>query len=260
MMIAALTTELMKLRRAKVTWGTLAALSMGPLGVALFMWILREPGRAKQLGLIGTKASLSGLEATWPAFASMMSLIVGMGGMLVLSFIVAYVFGREYDDAMAKNMLALPVPRRHFVITKLIVCAIWWLAIVIFVLAESVVVGLALGLPGFSARLLAQAIANALLAACISYLIVPVIAWVTVATRGAMAPIGFALAMLALGNLLGKTGWAAWFPWSIVPLLMGMTGDPLESLPVGSYVVIALTFVAGVAATIAQQDLADCPE
>ncbi len=55
------------------------------------------------------------------------------------------------------------------------------------------------------------------------------IAWVTVAARGYMAPIAFAIAMLALGNLFGKTGWAEWFPWSIVPLMIGMVGTPADA-------------------------------
>ena len=82
----------------------------------------------------------------------------------------------------------------------------------------------------------------------ISFLLVPVVAWITVWGRGNVAPIGFALAMLALGNLFGKTGWAEWFPWSIVPLLIGMVSDPCRRCRAGSYVVLALTFVAGVAA------------
>jgi len=52
-------TEFLKLRRSKVTW-----LSLGPTGIALFMWIVREPHRAAQLGLVGTEANLSGLTAT----------------------------------------------------------------------------------------------------------------------------------------------------------------------------------------------------
>lgn len=252
-----LATEFLKLRRCKVTWATLAALSMGPLGIALFMWILREPERAASMGLLGTKANLSGLEATWPAYASMLTLIIGIGGMLVLAFVVAYVFGREYDDGTAKNLLALPVGRHWFVLAKLTVTAVWWIVLVIVVLAEALVVGLALGLPGFSAALLLDAVSSAVLAAGISYLLVPMVAWVTVWSRGGVAPIGFAIGMLALGNLFGKTGWAEWFPWSIVPLLIGMVGDPVASLPVGSYVVLALTFVAGIIATIAQLRFAD---
>lgn len=252
-----LATEFLKLHRAKVPWFTLGALMMGPLGVALFMWIVSEPGRAAQLGLLGTKADLTGIEATWPSFATFLVQIVGTGGMLLLAFIVAYVFGREYDDGTAKNMLALPVPRHWFAVAKLIVAAVWWVAIVLAMLAEAVAIGFALGLPGFSAGLLGDVVRNTLVAAGISYLLVPPVAWITVWGRGNMAPIGFALGMLLLGNVFGSTGWAEWFPWSIVPLLIGSVGRPVESLPAGSYVVVTLTFAAGVAATIAQLRRAD---
>lgn len=252
-----LTTEFLKLRHSKVTWATLGGLSMGPLGLALFMWIVREPGRAAQLGLIGTKANLSGLEATWPAYLSMLTLVVGVGGMLLLAFIVAYVFGREYTEVTAKNMLALPVGRHWFVIAKLVVAAVWWVVLVVVVLVESFVIGLLLGLPGFSAGLALSALRNALLAAGISYLLVPVVAWITTVGRGYMPPLGFAIAMMALGNVFGKTGWAGWFPWSIVPSMIGMVGQPVQTLPASSYVVLALTFAAGVAATIAQLRYAD---
>lgn len=252
MFASVLAAEFLKLRRCKVTWASLAGLSMGPLGIALFMWIVREPGRAAQLGLLGTKANLAGLEATWPAFFAMLTLIVGIGGVVLLAFIAAYVFGREYADSTAKSMLTLPVGRHWFVLAKLIVIAVWWVALVVIVLAEAFVIGLALGLPGYSAALAANGIQSALLAAGISYLLVPALAWITTFARNESASIAFALAMMALGNLFGKTGWAVWFPWSIVPLLVGMVGDPLQSLPPGSYAVLAFTFVAGIAGTIAQ--------
>jgi ABC-type transport system involved in multi-copper enzyme maturation permease subunit len=251
-----LATEFLKLRRSKVPWGTLAGLSMAPLGLALFMWILREPGRAASLGLLGTKADLSGLEATGPVYLSTLTIVFGIGGMLLLPFIVAYIFGREYVELTAKNLLALPVGRHWFVLAKLVVAAVWWFVLVIFVLAESLLIGLALGLPGFSAGLAAGAAGNSLLAAAISFLLVPVVAWVTVASRGYMAPLAFAIAGMALGNVFGKTGWAEWFPWSIVPLMIGMVGTP-QSLPASSYVVLAATFVAGIAATVAQMRFAD---
>lgn len=252
-----LAAEFAKLRRCKVTWATLGGLSMGPLGIALFMWIVREPGRAAQLGLLGTKADLSGIEATWPSFVYMLTMIVGVGGMLLLAFVVAYVFGREYTEGTAKNLLALPVARHWFVIAKLVVAAAWWIVLVFAVLAEAFVIGLALGLPGFSAEVAVGAIGKALLAAAVSFLLVPPVAWITVVGRGYMPPLGFAIATLALGNLFSKTGWAEWFPWSIVPALIGMLGKPVETLPVGSFVVMGATFVVGVVATIAQLRVAD---
>jgi ABC-type transport system involved in multi-copper enzyme maturation permease subunit len=250
-------TEFLKLRRSKVTWFSLVAFSMGPFGVALFMWIVREPGRAAQLGLLGTKADLSGLEATWPSYFSMLTLLVGIGGMLLLAFIVAYVFGREYAEGTAKNLLALPVGRQTFVVAKFVVTAAWWVALVAAVVIESLVLGLALGLPDFSTGLAISAVRNALLAAGLAYLLAPIVAWITTVGRGYMAPIAFAVAMLALGNIMTKTGWAVWFPWSIVPLLIGVVGRPVQTLPIGSFIVLALTFTAGIAATIWQLIYAD---
>ena len=128
--VQVLATELLKLRRSKVTWLSLAALSLGPLAIALMMWIVREPGRAAKLGLLGTKANLSGLTATWPAYSSMLTMVVGIGGMLLLAFVVAFVFGREYTEGTAKNLLALPVGRHWFALAKLVVAAVWWAALV----------------------------------------------------------------------------------------------------------------------------------
>jgi ABC-type transport system involved in multi-copper enzyme maturation permease subunit len=252
MLAQVIATEFLKLRRSRVTWFSLVGISVGPLGIALFMWIVREPGRAAQLGLLGTKADLSGISATWPAYFSMLTLVVGMGGMLLLSFVVAYIFGREYAEGTAKNLLALPVGRPMFVFAKFVVSAAWWLVLVAAVLVEALVIGKTLGLPGFSAALAAGAVRDALLAAGIAFLLVPVIAWITTFGQGYMPPLAFALAMLALGNVFAKTGWAPWFPWSIVPLLIGMVGRPVQTLPPGSFVVLALTFTAGIAATIWQ--------
>jgi ABC-2 type transport system permease protein len=252
-----LATEFLKLRRSKVTWLSLAALSMGQLGMALMMWIVRDPGRAAQLGLLGTKANLAGLEATWPAHLSMLTLLVGMGGMLLLPFIVAYLLGREYTDGTAKNLLALPVGRHWFALAKLLVAAAWWAVLVVAVVAEAFALGLLLGLPNFSTALAVQAVRDALVAAAIAYLLAPVVAWIALLGRGYMPPLGFALAMLALGQVLSKTGWAAWFPWSIIPLWIGSVGQPATTLAPASLAVVAVTFLAGVGATIAQLRYAD---
>jgi ABC-2 type transport system permease protein len=250
-------TEFRKLHRSKVTWFSFVALSLGPLGIALVMWIVRNPDRAARLGLLGTKANLSGLAATWPSYLSTLTLLAGMGGMLLLPFIVAYVFGREYVDGTAKNLLALPVGRHWFVLAKLVVAAVWWALLVLALLVEAFAIGWALTLPGFTSAAAAEAVRNTMLAAGIAYLIVPVVAWVTTLGRGYMPPLGFALAMLALAQIFSKTGWAQWFPWSVIAQFIGTVGQRVTTLAPGSLAVVVLTFLVGVAATIAQVRYAD---
>jgi ABC-type transport system involved in multi-copper enzyme maturation permease subunit len=252
-----LATEFLKLRRSKVTWLSLAALSLGPLAIALFMWIVRDPQRAAQLGLLGAKANLSGLTATWSSYFSMLALVVGMGGILLLAFIVAYIFGREYAEGTAKNLLALPVGRHWFALGKLVVAAVWWAVLVAAVIAETLVIGLAMALPGFSVALALGGVRDALLVAAVVYMLAPVVAWIATLGRGYMPPLGFALAMLVLAQVFGKTGWGPWFPWSIVATFVGSVGQRVTTLAPGSLVVVALTFLAGIVATIAQLRYAD---
>ncbi len=252
-----LATEFLKLRRSKVTWFSLAALSIGPLTIALFMWIVREPGRAAQLGLLGAKANLSGLTATWSSYFSMLALIVGMGGMLLLAFIVAYIFGREYVEGTAKNMLALPVARHWFALAKLVTAAVWWAVLVAAVVAETFVIGLAMALPGLTASLAARSVRDIALVAAVTFLLAPIVAWIATLGRGYLPPLGFALAMLVLGDVIGKTGWGPWFPWSTVPVFIGSVGQATTTIAPGSVVVVGFTFLAGIAATVAQLRYAD---
>ncbi|HEY3339783.1 MAG TPA: ABC transporter permease [Propionicimonas sp.] len=257
MFTAVLACEAIKLRRTLAPWVTLGSLMTGPLFLALFLWIIRDPDRAAQFGLLGAKASLSGIEATWASYATFLTVIVGMAGTLLLAFVAASVFGREYSEGTAKVLLTLPVPRPAFVVAKLLVAALWWLAMVLVVYVESVLVALALGLPGISSSAALALLGNLLLVAGISYLLAPAVALVTVWTRGYLAPVGFALGMLLLGNVIGHTGWAPWFPWSIVPILVGSVGTPVEALPAGSLVVLAATFAAGIAGTVWRLQVAD---
>lgn len=252
------TTEFIKLRRSVVPWITLAVMLAAPWALALFMWIIRDPERAASLGLLGTKANLAGLEATWPAFSTYLSVLVGAAGMLVLAFVVAHLFGREYSEGTAKNMLALPVQREAFGAAKLLVAACWWLVPTFATLAEGFAIGALMNLPGLTTGLTLHTVGSTLLGATISFLLVPLVAWVAVAARNVLAPVGFAMGMLLLGDVVGHTGWAGWFPWSMVPLLTGMTGDAAP-LPWTSAFVLALTFAAGLIGTGLQLRFADNP-
>jgi ABC-2 type transport system permease protein len=251
-----LATEFLKLRRSKITWVSWLAFSIMPLADGLFMWISKEPQRAAQLGLIGQKALAVG-AADWPSYLALLGQAACAGGMVLLSIIAAYVFGREYSEVTAKNFLALPVPRYQFVVGKFAVVLVWFGILTLLLIAEGFLVGTFLGLPGFSIRLAASSSGDILLAGLLGFLLVPVVAWIATLGRGYLAPIGFTIFMLVMGNVFGATGWGKWFPWSIVPMLAGLAGPRVGVLAPGSLVVVAFTFVAGVAATIWQLHHAD---
>ncbi|MFA5785635.1 MAG: ABC transporter permease [Actinomycetota bacterium] len=244
-----LATEFLKLRRSLITWLSWVALSIIPLVGALFMWIVREPERAAKLGLLGQKTQFAGFTADWPSFFKLLLQTTGIGGMILVSVIAAYVFGREYSEGTAKNLLALPVGRHWFAVAKLAVVLVWFGILTVWLIVEGFVVCLLMGLPGLSASLAVTSVADILLAALGAWLLVPVVAWVATVGRGYLAPLGFTIFMLVLGMVFGATGWGKWVPWSIVPLFAGVAGPRVERLPIGSLMVLVLTFAAGVAVT-----------
>ena len=75
------------------------------------MIILKDPEAARSMGLISTKAQLAAGVADWPAFFGMLAQAIAIGGAIVFAILTAWVFGREFSDRTAKELLALPTSR-----------------------------------------------------------------------------------------------------------------------------------------------------
>jgi ABC-type transport system involved in multi-copper enzyme maturation permease subunit len=253
-----LATEFAKLRRSKVTWVSLAAWTFMVAVAGFFLWTMMNPGMAASIGLIGQKATFAfgGQFIGWPAFLAFVVQMAGVGGLVLCSIIVTFVFGREYTEGTAKNMLGLPIPRACFVMAKMAVSAIWFFLLTLWVIAESYLVGTVLGLSGLTASLFlgtaTRILTLALMALCCSTLA----AWVAVETRGYFAPLGFTIGTLILAVVFATTGWGRWLPWSIVHIYSGAAG-PAYGLGWGSCVVLGVTFLVGVALVIRHEVYAD---
>src|SRR5439155_15263333 len=137
--LAALWAEGLKARRSKITPLTASGFLILPLIGGLFMIILKNPEQARAMGLLSTKAQLTAGVADWPTFFDMLSQGVAIGGAILFAFITAWVFGREFSDHTAKELLALPTPRRVIVCAKFVLIALWTLVLAALVF----VVGLA---------------------------------------------------------------------------------------------------------------------
>jgi ABC-2 type transport system permease protein len=157
---------------------------------------------------------------------------------------------------MAKNMLALPIPRSWFVLGKLVVSAAWFALLTLWLMAATLVAGSLLGLAGMTTALFLAAAGKLMILALMAFCCAALVAWIAVETRGYFAPLGFAIFTLVLANVFGHTGWGAYVPWTIVGLYSGAAG-PEATLGWGSFVVIAITFLTGLALTIRHEVYAD---
>lgn len=250
--------EILKLRRSKVTWISLLIYTIMILMAGFFMWIMKNPGMAESLGLLGQKANFAvgGQKIDWPTFLGLIFQMAGIGGMIFLSFIVAFVFGREYVEGTAKNMLTLPLPRELFVIAKFIVSALWFALLSAWLIPLGFVTGKLIGLSGFDPSLFWLMSGKVLISSLLAFALCPLVAWIAMATRGYFAPLGYAISTLVIASLFGHTGWGPWCPWSIVGLYSGATGsDPV--LGAGSFIVLAATFALGLGLCLRHMARAD---
>jgi ABC-2 type transport system permease protein len=254
---AALWAEALKFRRAALPWLTLLAIALIPLVGGLFMVILKNPDWARRAGLITAKAQLGAGTADWPTYFGLLAQAVAVGGYIVFGLVAIWVFGREYGDRTVTDLLALPTSRGAIVGAKFVVVALWATALTALVYALGLGVGAAVGLPGWSAGLAAGAAGRVAATGALTAALVSPIAWAASAGRGYLPPVGALCLAIFLAQVLAVLGWGAYFPWSVPALASGVAGPAGQDIGAGSYLLVALTGLAGVAATVAWWRLAD---
>jgi ABC-2 type transport system permease protein len=254
---AAVAGEMLKARRSRVPWGVAAGFSLAPLVMGLFMVILKDPERARTLGLLGAKAQLTAGTADWPTYLDLLGQAVAVGGAILFAFLTAWVFGREFADRTIRNLLANPTPRRTIVLAKACVVAIWALTITAWVLGLGLVIGALVDIPGWSASSAVQSVSAIALAAVLSIALQTGAALFAGIGRGYIAPLAWTVAMVALAQVLAVLGWGSWFPWSVPALVAGAGGSAVEPVTPAGVAVLLIVAAAGLMATIVWWERAD---
>ena len=255
--LSALWAETLKARRSKVALLTAAGISILPIVDGLFMAILKDPVRAKEMGLISVKAQLTAGVADWPTFFQVLILGTAIGGAILFAFITAWVFGREFSDHTVKELLALPTPRGIIVGAKLVLIALWVMGLALWIFVLGLGIGKAVGIPGGSPGLEWKSFGNLMSAAFLTFMLMPFVALFASIGRGYLPPLGWAFLSMALAQIVGVMGWSDWFPWSVPGLLSEMGGPTAVQIGLHSYLLVLLTFIAGIAATFAWWQSAD---
>lgn len=185
---AALWTETLKFRRAKVPLFTAFGFSIIPPLGGLFMIILRDPEAARSMGLISTKARLLGGTADWLTFFSLLSQALAVGGAIVMAILTAWMFRCEFRDRTAKELLALPTSRDSIVAAKFIVMAVWALMLTAWIFVFGILAGGWVGLPGWSPELLDRAYVDVFGSAVLTILLLPCVAFLPVSGMESSPP------------------------------------------------------------------------
>jgi ABC-2 type transport system permease protein len=247
---AALWAETLKARRARMPQLTLAGLALVPLMGGLFMKILLDPAWAARFGLLTTKAQTSAAHGDWPTYFGLLAQAIAVGGSIVYSLVVIWLFGREYSDHTAKDLLALPTSRATIVTAKLLLAAVWCAVLALWVYLFGLGVGALIGLPGWTADIWLHATANYAATAGLAILLMLPLAWAASAGRGYLPAIGVTILLFFLSQVLSVLGLGPWFPWAAPALLSGAAGPAAQNLGAGTYLLVLVTVAAGIAGVL----------
>ncbi|MCP4197650.1 MAG: ABC transporter permease subunit [Proteobacteria bacterium] len=251
-LIQATWVELFKARRSNMPLLTGIGFLLVPLVGGFFMIILKDPELARRAGLISTKAQLMAGVADWPTFLNLLAQATAVGGLILFSLIGSWVFGREYSDRTIKDLLALPISRSAIVAAKFVLIAAWSTVLVLIIYGVGLAVGAAVDLPQVPAQVIQQGSVTIAITAALTIASITPIIFFASAGHGYLPPMGVAILAIVFAQVVAIAGWGEYFPWSI-PALYSQ-GVPLGAV---SYVIMALTGIAGVAATFLWWELAD---
>jgi ABC-2 type transport system permease protein len=247
--LACLWAETLKARRSKVPLLASIGFTLAPLMDGFFMFIMKDPERAREMGLLSVKAQLAMSTADWTTFFGVLTQAIAVGGVIVFSIVTAWVFGREFSDHTAKDLLALPTSREKIVTAKLIVIAAWVLVTTLWIYLVGLVVGGLVTIPGWTSQLASRSFYDVLMTAGMTFLLMTPVAFIASMGRGYLPPLGWAVLTIFFSQIVAATGWGDWFPWSVPALYSGVVGPRAEQLGAHSYVLVILAGILGLAGT-----------
>jgi len=250
--LQAFKVELLKARRSRMVLFTALGFAMLPLGGGFFLVILKDPEFARKVGLIGATAQLTMGAADWPTYLNFLALGTAAGGLVLFTLIGTWVFGREFSDHTIKDLLALPTSRLSIVMAKFGVIALWSVLLVAMIFPLTLLIGTLVGLPPVSSQVMVQGCITLAVVAFLTMLEVTPIIFFASYGHGYLAPVGVMMLALAMGQVMGIIGYGEYFPSSIAGVVA--QGEPLS---VVSLVIVIVTCVAGIAATLLYWEFAD---
>jgi ABC-type transport system involved in multi-copper enzyme maturation permease subunit len=216
--------ELYKNRRSHITWMTFTAFALAPVMGGAFIYILRDPDLAARGGPFMAKATAMNFVPNWGAYMSLLCQSVGVGGVLLFGFVASWIFGSEFVQGTAKDLLALPVSRIKILNGKFFVYFFWCLALAASNLAIGLLIGFAFDLDGWHGgetfRMMAQTYAETTV---LTIVLGTTVAFFAIAGQGYLAPLGAVTLVVVLAQILAAAGFGKYFPFAIPGIYSGIS-------------------------------------
>jgi len=122
--IGALGAEFLKIKNTGTLWGTFIAFALAPIMGGVLIFIIRNPEIVANGGGLVAKGQAIHFEGNWKSYVDFLTQAVDVGGILAFGFVSSWLFGREYSDGTAKDLLSLPISRTKILNAKFIVYVI----------------------------------------------------------------------------------------------------------------------------------------
>jgi ABC-2 type transport system permease protein len=255
--LAALWAEGLKIIRSGVFWFSVLFFIFIPLMTGLLMFVQIHPEISGKLGMIGTKAAMLRFgEPCWQNYFALLTQTIAAIGLVGYGFVTSWVFGREYSDKTAKDILSLPVSRSFIVLAKFTVVLIWSIILTITFFSFSLLSGEIAGISGWSYQILFKYSCTFTRVSFLTMLLCTPVAFFASFGRGYLPPISFIILTLILANFIGFVGLGPYFPWAIPGIL---SVPPTEDMQINttSYIILILTGIAGYIGTLLWWNYAD---
>ncbi len=237
--------EWYKVKKSAIVWVTIIAFALGPVMGGLIMFMLGHTDQALQGSVLIEKARMMSFEVNWPSFLSLLSQVVGVGGVLVFGFIASWIFGREYSDKTVNDLLALPTSRSTILNAKFILYVFWCLTLVIINFILGIFIGKIVGLGAL--QMTENSVVTYLITTFLVILLGTPISFFALWGQGYLVPLGFVTLTLVFSQIIGAIGYGHYFPWALPGLYSGTAGVYKEAIDGWSYFILAAVTIAGFA-------------
>lgn len=195
-------------------------------------------------GVLAAKSEVFVGDGGWAGLFGLAGQVVAAGGLLGCGVMAGWLYGREFTDGTVAALFARPVSLRAVALAKLGLYLLWVLAVAVCVTLGVLALGAVLtvaGTDGFaSGGVVRPALTLSGVTVLTGLLALPC-AWVATRTRGYLAAVGAAVAVVVAAQTSVLLGAGGWLPFAAPGWWVAQSGavDPTTVLQLGLVLPVA---------------------